>query len=118
RSLRRHSADARPQQGWRLWRRFLGTERGAQQSELLGQFFESRRALSLFWDQTPHLISTSAKTVFGGVGTAQLTVDPTLRANMQANHANATASGAAGVTARTNIENFINNAEGPLMMGT
>jgi MtrB/PioB family decaheme-associated outer membrane protein len=74
--------------------------------------------LTIIWDQTPHEISTSAKTVFGGVGTTQLTVDPTLRSNLQANQSNATASGAAGTTARTNIENFINNAEGPATLGT
>jgi hypothetical protein len=75
--------------------------------------------LALVWDQTPHLISTSAKTVFGGVGTTQLTVDPTLRTNLQANQGNATSSDPAGAVARANIENFINNAAtGPLTLGT
>lgn len=74
--------------------------------------------LTLGWEQTPHLISTSAKTVFGGVGTPQLTAPSALRTTLEANQANATASGAAGVTARTNIENAINGTAGPLTMGT
>ena len=74
--------------------------------------------LSVGWDETPHLISTSAKTVFGGVGSAALTVDPTLRGNLQANLPNATATGAAGQTARNNIENFVNNAAKGLDLAT
>ena len=66
--------------------------------------------LSLSWDEIPHLISTSAKTIFGGVGSTLLTVDDTLQANLQANARNATSTGAAGVTARSNIEGFINGA--------
>jgi MtrB/PioB family decaheme-associated outer membrane protein len=74
--------------------------------------------LSVGWDQTPHLISTSAKTIYQGVGTTNLTIDNALQANLQANSQNATASGAAGVTARTNIEGFINNAERSLTLET
>ena len=44
------------------------------------------------WDQIPHLLSTSAKTIYQGVGTTNLTIDNTLRANLQANSQNATAS--------------------------
>ncbi len=70
------------------------------------------------WDQTPHLISTSAKTVFGGVGTTLLTVDPALRTVLQANLPNAALNTAAGTTARTNIENAINNAERNINLST
>lgn len=74
--------------------------------------------LSFGWDQTPHLLSTSAKTVFDGAGTTNLTVNDGLQANLQANVVNATAAGAAGVAARTAIEGFINNAEKSLTLGT
>jgi len=70
------------------------------------------------WDQIPHLISTSAKTIYQGVGTTNLTIDPTLRANLQANSQNATAGNPAGQTARTNIEGFVNNAERSLTLAT
>jgi MtrB/PioB family decaheme-associated outer membrane protein len=72
--------------------------------------------LTIGWDQTPHLISTSAKTIFGGVGTTSLTVDNTLQTNLQANQASATAAGAAGIAARTAIEGFINSAAGSLTL--
>jgi MtrB/PioB family decaheme-associated outer membrane protein len=73
---------------------------------------------SFRWDQVPHLISTSAKTVFGGVGSTFLTVDPALRGTLQSNLPNAAANNAAGVTARTNIENAINNAETNIILST
>ena len=74
--------------------------------------------LTVGWDQIPHLISTSAKTIYQGVGTPNLTIDNTLRSNLQANSQNATAGTPAGVTARTNIEGFVNNAEGSLTLAT
>jgi len=70
------------------------------------------------WDQIPHLISTSAKTIYQGVGTTNLTIDNTLQANLQANSQNATAGTPAGVAARTNIEGFVNNAERSLTLAT
>src|SRR3954447_2562466 len=70
------------------------------------------------WDQIPHLISTSAKTIYQGVGTTNLTIDNTLQGNLQANSQNATATGAAGVTARTNIEGFVNNGATSLTLAT
>src|SRR6185369_12999259 len=39
----------------------------------------------LGFDQTPHLLSSSAKSIFGGVGSTTLTVDPAARAFLQAN---------------------------------
>jgi MtrB/PioB family decaheme-associated outer membrane protein len=101
--------------GVAFWARNIGYNNQAYYLDLSKA---DKHYLTLVWEQTPHLISTSAKTVFGGVGTSQLTVDPALRATLDANQANATASGAAGVTARTNIENAINGAAGPLTMGT
>ena len=80
--------------------------------------------LSLGWDQIPHLISTSAKTIFGGVGTTLLTVPDPVQAALQAQLPNAAlaappaASGVSGQTARTNIENIINNNVNPLELST
>jgi len=74
--------------------------------------------LSVSWDQTPHLIRTSAKTVFRGAGTTSLTVDDPLQAGLQANSRNSTAAGAAGVTARTNIEGFVNGAINNVTLST
>jgi MtrB/PioB family decaheme-associated outer membrane protein len=98
-----------------LWAKNVGYN---NQSYLLSMSKAGEHYLAVGWDQTPHLISTSAKTVFGGAGTANLTVDPTLRANLQANARNATASGAAGVTARTNIEGFVNGAATGVTLST
>ena len=70
-----------------------------------------RQYFFVTWDQIPHLLSSSAKTVFGGVGSTRLTVDPTLRQNLENNVVNATANTPAGATARSNIEGFVNNAE-------
>ena len=80
--------------------------------------------LSLSWDQIPHLISTSAKNIFGGVGTTLLTVPDPIQAALQAQLPNAAsaappaANGVAGQTARTNIENIINNSVSPLELST
>lgn len=74
--------------------------------------------LTIGWDQTPHLISTSAKTIFQGAGTTRLTVPDPLQANLQANAPSATATGAAGVTARTNIEGFVNGAINNVTLST
>jgi MtrB/PioB family decaheme-associated outer membrane protein len=74
--------------------------------------------LSLAWDEIPHLISTSAKTVFGGIGSTFLTVDPTLRAALNAQLPNAANNNAGGDAARTNIQNLINNAVRPLELAT
>src|SRR5262249_23633100 len=70
------------------------------------------------WDETPHLISTSAKTVFFGVGGTPLVVDPALRTVLQANLPNANLNTPAGVTARTNIENAINSNERNITLST
>src|SRR5262249_26761106 len=74
--------------------------------------------LSLGWNQIPHLISTSAKTVFGGVGSTFLTVDPALRASLQPFVPLAAEDTPDGATARNNIQALINGAEMPLLLGT
>ena len=42
-----------------------------------------RQYFNIGWDQTPHLLSTSAKTLFGGVGSTRLTVDTATRTFLQ-----------------------------------
>jgi MtrB/PioB family decaheme-associated outer membrane protein len=87
--------------------------------------------LMLEWDQIPHLISTSAKTIFSGTGTTFLSVADPLQTNLQANSCAATNTGAApagcivpggppntGQHARTNIEGFINDAARSITIGT
>jgi MtrB/PioB family decaheme-associated outer membrane protein len=81
------------------------------QSYDLSVYEPGRQYFNIGWNQIPHLLSTSAKTVFGGVGSTRLTVDPSLRQNLENNVVNATANSAAGQTARNNIEGFVNNAE-------
>jgi MtrB/PioB family decaheme-associated outer membrane protein len=70
------------------------------------------------WDQTPHTISTSAKVIFGGVGSTTLTVPDPVQAALQAQLPNAAATTPAGATARGNIENIINGSVNPLALGT
>lgn len=74
--------------------------------------------ISLGWDQTPHLISTSAKTVFNGAGSTFLTVNPALQASLQPFMPAAGDPGAAGDAARDNMQALINNAEMPLVLRT
>jgi MtrB/PioB family decaheme-associated outer membrane protein len=97
------------------WSRDVGWNNQSYYAALskIGQHY-----LYVNFDQTPHLISTSAKTIFSGAGTTNLTVDNALQANLQANSRNATATGAAGQTARTNIEGFVNNAEQSITLAT
>jgi MtrB/PioB family decaheme-associated outer membrane protein len=98
-----------------FWARSVGQNNQSYYLDLskVGELY-----LSGGWDQIPHLLSTSAKTVFGGVGSTFLTVDPALRTVLQANQPNAAANSPAGAIARQNIENAINNAEGGLTLGT
>ena len=80
--------------------------------------------LSLGWDQTPHLISTSAKTLFSGVGSTTLTVSDPVRAALQAQApfanlaAPPTAIGLQGAASRTAIESIINNNLYNIELGT
>jgi MtrB/PioB family decaheme-associated outer membrane protein len=70
-----------------------------------------RQYFNVGWDSTPHLLSTSAKTVFGGVGSTNLTVDPTLRGQLQSKAVDAGANSATGQAARSDIEGFLNNTQ-------
>jgi len=103
-----------------FWGRSIGIN---NQSYTLDASELGRHYLSLGWDQTPHLISTSAKSIFGGTPTA-LTVPSSVQAALQAQLPNAalaappTASGIAGQTARTNIENIINSNLSSLILST
>jgi MtrB/PioB family decaheme-associated outer membrane protein len=74
--------------------------------------------VSAGWDETPHLISTSAKNIFGGVGSTFLTVADPIQAALQPNLANAANSTPAGAAARANIENVINANLSPLELST
>jgi MtrB/PioB family decaheme-associated outer membrane protein len=95
-----------------FWGRSVGIN---NQSYTLDASELGRHYLSLGWDQTPHLISSSAKNIFGGVNTSSLTVPDSVRAALQAQLPNANlaappaVNGVLGQTARTNIENIINN---------
>jgi MtrB/PioB family decaheme-associated outer membrane protein len=103
-----------------FWGRSVGIN---NQSYILDVSEPGRHYLSLGWDQTPHLISTSAKSIFGGSSTA-LTVPNSVQAALQAQLPNAAlaappaASGVLGQTARTNIENIINSNVGSLILST
>jgi len=76
-----------------------------------------RQYLTLGWDQTPHLLSTSAKSVFGGVGSNRLTVDAATRTYLQSQMGfsagaisnTSTTTGSQSQTQRNNIDNYINN---------
>jgi len=104
-----------------IWGRSVGLNNQSYNLDAaaLGQHY-----LTVGWDETPHLISTSAKTIFGGVGTTRLTVSDAVQAALQAQLANAAlaappaANGILGQTARTNIENIINGNLNPLELGT
>jgi MtrB/PioB family decaheme-associated outer membrane protein len=62
-----------------------------------------RQYFNVGWDQTPHLLSTSAKTLFGGVGSTRLTVDPATRTFLQSQSVLAAQTQAN----RNNIDQFI-----------
>ena len=98
-----------------FWGRSVGLN---NQSYTLDASKPGEQYLSLGWQQIPHLLSTSAKTVFSGVGSTFLTVNPALQANLQPFVPIAAAAGPDGDAARNNILALINNAEMPLVLGT
>jgi hypothetical protein len=80
----------------------------------IGEFY-----VSVGWGQTPHLMSTTAKTVFSGVGTTSLTVDPALRANLAPLTADPnTGDPVLGAANRDAMQAFINNAEKSIVLST
>lgn len=103
-----------------FWGRSVGVN---NQSYTLDASELGRHYLSLGWDQTPHQISTSAKSIFGGTWNA-LTVPNSVQGALQAQMPNAAlaappaANGILGQAARTNIENIINGNLGPIDLST
>jgi MtrB/PioB family decaheme-associated outer membrane protein len=73
----------------------------------LGIYEPGRQYFNIGWDQTPHLLSSSAKTIFGGVGSTRLTVDPASRAYLQT-HLPQTGGVPAGQHDRNCIDDYIN----------
>jgi MtrB/PioB family decaheme-associated outer membrane protein len=65
-----------------IWARNVGLN---NQSYNLDAAAIGQGYLTLAWDQTPNLLSTSAKSLFGGVGGTLLTVDPAVRTALQQN---------------------------------
>jgi MtrB/PioB family decaheme-associated outer membrane protein len=98
-----------------IWGRSVGLN---NQSYSLDVSQIGQQYFSFGWDQTPHLISTSAKTVFGGVGSTFLTVDPSLQSTLQPFMPSANANNQTGANARTDIQAIINNFEHPLTLFT
>jgi MtrB/PioB family decaheme-associated outer membrane protein len=98
-----------------MWGRSVGLN---NQSYSLDAAVVGYHYLSLGWEQIPHLISTSAKNIFTGVGTTHLSVSDPVQAQLQAQLPNAAAVSAAGATARANIENIINSNVSPLELST
>jgi MtrB/PioB family decaheme-associated outer membrane protein len=98
--------------GFNAWRKdgryavdFWGDNVGENNQRYMLYLYEpGRQYFNFGWDQTPHLLSTSAKTLFGGVGSTFLTVDPATRTFLQSQSAVASQS----QTNRNNIDNFIN----------
>jgi MtrB/PioB family decaheme-associated outer membrane protein len=98
-----------------IWGRSVGLN---NQSYSLDASQIGQQYFSFGWDQTPHLISTSAKTVFGGVGSTFLTVDPSLQTMLQPFMLAASLNNQTGANARTDIQAIINNFEHPLTLST
>jgi MtrB/PioB family decaheme-associated outer membrane protein len=83
-----------------VWADNVGTD---HQSYYLGLYEAGRHYFSLGYDQTPHLLSTSAKSIFGGVGSTRVTVDPASRTFLQSQMADSQSQ-----AQRDNIADFIN----------
>lgn len=89
---------------------FLGKDVGYDAQSYKFDFSEAgKQYLSLGWDQTPHIWSTSAKTLFDGVGSDNLTVSDPVQAALQKQWSAASANTAAGLAARNNINNIIDS---------
>jgi MtrB/PioB family decaheme-associated outer membrane protein len=85
-----------------LWADNVGMNNQRYQFNL---YEPGRQYLTLGWDEVPHVLGTSAKSIFGGVGTARLTVDSRTRTTLQANLGPATQTQAQ----RNAIESYIDN---------
>jgi len=97
--------------GFDFWADNVGMD---NQRYYLGLYEPGRQYFNLGWDQTPHLLSSSAKSIFSGVGTSRLTVDPTSRAFLQSHLGMSAGTGNPGQTQgdRNCIDNYINGQTG------
>ncbi len=88
-----------------FWANNIGYD---NQSYYLDLSEAGKQYLTLGWDQTPHLLSTSAKSIFSGVGTDRLTVDTTSRTILQSNLGSSTGGGSGQTQAQRNaIDTYI-----------
>jgi MtrB/PioB family decaheme-associated outer membrane protein len=78
----------------------------------LSVYEPGRQYFNIGWDQIPHLLSTSAKSIFGGVGSTNLTVDTATRNFLQSQSVLPTQTQAN----RNNIDQFIGGV-GPTFGG-
>lgn len=85
-----------------IWADKVGMD---NQSYKLYLYEPGRQYFNMGWDQTPHLLSSSAKSIFGGVGTNSLTVNSASRTTLQSNLGPATQTQAQ----RNAIETYIDN---------
>ena len=89
---------------------FWGDDVGYNAQSYTLDFSEAgKQYLTLSWDQTPHLWSYSAKSLFSGVGSTNLTVDNAVQAQLQPLWGPASGNNAAGLAARRSINTIINN---------
>ena len=88
-----------------FWADHVGMD---NQRYYFGLYEPGRQYFNMGWDQTPHLLSSSAKTIFGGVGSTRLTVDAASRTFLQSQLFQAAGSNTQSLTNRTNIDDFIN----------
>jgi MtrB/PioB family decaheme-associated outer membrane protein len=89
---------------------FLGKDVGYDAQSYKLDFSEAgKQYLSLGWDQTPHIWSTSAVTLFSGVGSDNLTVSNSVQAALQQQWSAASGSNAAGLAARNAINTIIDS---------
>jgi len=63
-----------------IWADDVGTD---HQKYYFGIYEPGRQYFNIGFEQTPHLLGSSAKSIFGGVGTSRLTVDAASRAYIQ-----------------------------------
>ena len=77
----------------------------------LSLYEPGRQYFNIGWDQIPHLLSSSAKSIFGGVGSTRLTVDPATRNFLQSQSVPAQSQ-----ANRNNIDQFIGGV-GPTFGG-
>ncbi len=98
-----------------FWGRSVGLN---NQSYTLDVSRPGEHYFSFGWEQTPHLMSTSAITVFGGAGSTFLTVNPALPVALTPFLGTAGDVGPGGDAARANIQALINSAAVPLELGT